>query len=75
MPDAPPKLAYSLTEARNAIGVSRSTLYRMISSGEIETFPMLDKQFIRGDVLRSFIDSKSGRTPPTVSPPATSARP
>ena len=32
-----PRLAYSLTEAEIASGLSRATLYRLISRGELET--------------------------------------
>ena len=55
------KLAYSPKEACEAMGISRASYYRLLRAGEIETFKWFGKRYVRADVLRNFINAKSGR--------------
>lgn len=55
------KLSYNLPEAAQAIGVGRSTIYEYVKAGRVQTFRLGDRQMIRADDLRAFIDRMSGR--------------
>jgi hypothetical protein len=57
------RLAYTLSEASAATGVSRRKLYLMRAEGALETFSWGGRTLIRADVLRSAIDQASGRPP------------
>lgn len=46
-----PRLAYSLTEAELATGLSRSTLYRLMARGELGTVKRGKRRLIPTDEL------------------------
>ncbi len=48
------KLAYNIPEAASAIGVSRSTIYEMISRGELELGKIAGRSVIPAESLREF---------------------
>jgi len=48
---------YSVTEAATVASVSRMTIYRAISGGELETFRIGRKVLIRRDDFRAWIES------------------
>jgi excisionase family DNA binding protein len=52
-------LSYSVQGAAAAIGISKTTVWRLIADGEITTFKLGCRTLIRGDTLRAFIDSRS----------------
>ena len=53
------KMAYSVNGAGKVIGLSRSTVWRLIHDGELRTFKIGGRTLIRADVLAAFIDRKS----------------
>lgn len=57
----PNKLAYTIDEAAEAMGVSRRTIYDQIRRGELEKFTWAGRTLIRADVLREALDRASGR--------------
>ena len=52
-------LSYSVVGAAKAIGVSKTTIWRLIASGELTTFKLGARTLIRADVLQAFIDRHS----------------
>jgi len=60
MTETPAKLAYTVDEAARAIGVSRSTVYKLIRAGELTTFTWCGRTLIRADVLVQAMDRASG---------------
>jgi excisionase family DNA binding protein len=52
-------LMVPLTEAANAIGISRSSLYRLLDSGEIRTRQVGGRRFITKTELRRFVEGSS----------------
>ena len=52
------KLLLSIPEAANSLGISRSTLYRLIASGNIETITIRSVQRIRPIALQRFIEAQ-----------------
>lgn len=55
------KLAYTVQEAAQAIGISRATIFRLIKRGALEAFSYAGRTLIRADVLQREIDKASGR--------------
>ena len=55
------KLAYNVSEAAAALGVSRTTIYNMVREGELETFKWAGRTLIRKDVIQRALDRASGR--------------
>lgn len=53
------KLAYGVLEAAEALGVGKSTVWRLIEAGELATFRLGARRLIRRDVLEAFVDSRS----------------
>ena len=51
-------LLLSIPEAANSLGISRSTLYRLIASGDIETITIRSVQRIRPITLQRFIETQ-----------------
>lgn len=54
-----PKLSYRIDEAVKVTGLSRPTLYRLISRGELSAFKIGTRTLIKADVLEGFIDRQS----------------
>lgn len=63
MPEAKPKLAYTINEAAMATGISREKLYLLRREGELAMFKIGARTLIRADELRAMIDRFSGRLP------------
>lgn len=47
----PSKIAYTIKEATAAIGLSRSTIYKLMASGELETIRIGQRRLIRAEAL------------------------
>lgn len=45
--DRTPRLAYSIKDAATALGLSRSTLYKLISTGELRTLRIAGRRLIQ----------------------------
>jgi excisionase family DNA binding protein len=54
------KLLYTPMEAATALGISRSTLYVLLASGEIPSVRIGASRRIRGAALDAYIDSLGG---------------
>ena len=54
------KIAYSVPEAARAIGVGKSTVWKLIADKRLEVVKLGSRTLIRADVLRGFIDRLSG---------------
>ena len=53
--------AYNMTDAAKALGISRTTLYRMINAGEIETFTIRGLQRVTvAEIERIVVGSSAG---------------
>ena len=50
------RLLYRISEAADILGVSRSTLYRLIASGELATIRVGTAPRIPAKVLERFVD-------------------
>lgn len=59
MDPAPEKLSYNVPEAAAAIGVSKTTIYKMVNEGDLKTFKWAGRTLIRRDVLQAAIDRAS----------------
>ena len=51
-------LLLSIPEAANSLGISRSTLYRLIAAGDIETITIRSVQRIRPIALQRFVENQ-----------------
>lgn len=49
------KLAYSIKEAVQALGMSRTAIYKMMANGEIETFKIGTRRLISAEYLRAWL--------------------
>jgi len=52
-------LSYSVKDAATVIGVSKTTIWRLIAAGEIHTFKLGCRTLIRADELQALIDRHS----------------
>ncbi len=52
------KLFYSINEAMAAIGIKRSMMYTLISSGELKAVKVGRLTMIRSTDLQEFVDSR-----------------
>lgn len=50
-------LAYRVNDAARASGISRSSLYELISSGALTSIKVAGRRLILADDLRSFLES------------------
>lgn len=57
---APAKLSYGIREAGHALGVSRPTLYRLISRGQLRTFKLGARTLILRTELDALLQRLSG---------------
>lgn len=55
------KLAYTITEAAQALGVSPRAMRRYIQEGRVKSFKWVGRTLIRTDDLQAAIDAASGR--------------
>jgi excisionase family DNA binding protein len=49
------RLAYSVPDAAKAIGVSKSTFWRLIAGGEVHTFKLGARTLVRAEELHALI--------------------
>ena len=50
------RLVYSITEAARELSVSRSTIYRLISDGQLETISVRSRRRVRHSALVRYLD-------------------
>ncbi len=55
MAPAPEKLIYTIKEARAALGVGTTTLYKEIAEGRLATIKLGSRTLIPGDALRAWV--------------------
>lgn len=55
----PDRISYDVPGAAAAIGVSKTTIWRLIAAGELETFKLGARTLIRADVLQALVDRLS----------------
>ncbi len=55
------KLSYTINETCEALGFSRSTIYALLRSGELESFKWCGRTLIHADVLKAAVEKASGR--------------
>lgn len=51
----PRRIAYTIKEATAAIGLSRSTIYKLIASGELQTIRIGQRRLIRAEALNRLL--------------------
>jgi excisionase family DNA binding protein len=52
------KLAYSVSEVGQALGVSRPTIYRLINAGELRAIKIVGRTVVTADDLDAFLASR-----------------
>lgn len=57
-PATPPKLAYGVVEAARALGVGKSTVWRLVAAGELTTFPLGARTLIPADDLVQLVERR-----------------
>lgn len=71
--DIPPdKFAYTIDEARAALGIGRNKLYELIRAGELSPFQFCGRPHIHRDDLKAVVDrafTAQHRRPPPVALP------
>lgn len=55
----PERLAYTVEEAAETLGISRALMYRLIASGDIATVKFRSSRRITPEALRDFLASKA----------------
>lgn len=62
MTDDKPKLAYTIAQARAALGgIGQATIYRLINDHELTTFKIYARTMIAADVLADFVSRKKAK--------------
>lgn len=51
----PSKIAYTIKETTAAIGLSRSTIYKLMASGELQTIRIGQRRLIRAEALNRLL--------------------
>lgn len=59
-PPPPPPALLSVDEAAAALGIKRSTLYKLIAAGEIGTVKISGRRRLTAEQIRDYIDAHSG---------------
>lgn len=54
-------ISYDVPGAAAAVGISKTTVWRLIASGDLVTFKLGARTLIRADVLQGYIDRISSR--------------
>ncbi|EDX82300.1 hypothetical protein BBAL3_3457 [Brevundimonas sp. BAL3] len=54
-------ISYDVPGAAAAVGISKTTVWRLIASGDLVTFKLGARTLIRADVLQAYIDRISSR--------------
>lgn len=57
------KLALSVKEARNAIGVSHGFFYKILNSGKLKSFKIGDKRLVSVKELRRYVSELEAGDP------------
>ncbi|NIK34437.1 excisionase family DNA binding protein [Xanthomonas arboricola] len=52
------RLTYSVDEAARATGLGKSNFYKILASGEIESFTIGKRRMVSARALRQFIEQK-----------------
>lgn len=61
VPPAPvPKLSYTIQQAADAIGISRSSFYEEVKDGAIATFKCKGRTLVRHETLVAYLDAIAG---------------
>ena len=55
-------LSYNIPNTAKAVGLSETTIWRLIQSQELTTFKIGGRTLIRADVLQAFVDKKSAQS-------------
>lgn len=53
--DRTPRLAYSIKDAATALGISRSTLYRLINTGDLQTLRIGGRRLIQAPGIETML--------------------
>lgn len=51
------KLAYTINEAAKSVGLSRSTIYKLIGAGQLTTIKVGNRTLIPTESLRALVDN------------------
>ena len=51
----PSKIAYTIKDATAAIGLSKSTIYKLMASGELQTIRIGQRRLIRAEALKRLL--------------------
>lgn len=54
---APPKLAYSVAETCDSIGITRPTLYKLIADGRLRSVKIGTRRIITADSLNELLNN------------------
>ena len=60
MPGGVPKLAYSVEEAAEALGVSRSLIYRLIHQSGFPSVKLRGRRLISAELLAAWVKAQAG---------------
>lgn len=55
-------LSYSIPNAAKVVGLSPTSIWRLIQGEELVTFKIGGRTLIRADVLQAFVDKKSAQS-------------
>lgn len=61
-PEALPRLAYSVAEAAAVLRISRPTLYRLISRGDLATFTLGRRRLVSHQALADLVAEREAVT-------------
>lgn len=78
-PDVPERLVYSVDEAADLLGIGRTYMFRLVATGEIDSFKIGSRRKIPRDALDRYITTRlraeqsvdetwSAQPPPSSSP-------
>ena len=64
-PDVPERLVYSVDEAADLLGIGRTYMFRLVTTGEIDSFKIGSRRKIPRDALDRYIARLRADNPPT----------
>ncbi|MGX6646469.1 helix-turn-helix domain-containing protein [Maricaulaceae bacterium MS644] len=56
MPDTAQRAAYSVLDAANYLGVSRSQIYRLLADGSLDSLRIGSRRLIRRDAMDALLE-------------------
>jgi excisionase family DNA binding protein len=59
------RLSYSITQAMEALGLSRQTLYNEINAGRLRTYSVGSRRFISHEAITTWIRNREAEQPIT----------